>query len=216
MKAVLLIASLFFLSIGRAQQTPDDIYGDLFHDVQMNKVFADGKTFVDCIPKREPKAIVNDYKKMKSVAGFSLEDFVKTNFELPATPTLSNMGQEKDVAAHIIKLWALLKREPDVKKEGSSLLPLPHPYIVPGGRFREIYYWDSYFTMLGLKESGETEMIENMIKNFSHLVNTYGHIPNGNRTYYLSRSQPPFFSLMVGILAEIKGRQVWAEYLPVL
>lgn len=216
MKAVLLIAGLFFLSIGRAQQTPDDIYGDLFHDVQMNKVFPDGKTFVDCIPKREPKAIIADYKKMKSVAGFSLEDFVKTNFELPATPTLSNLGQEKDVAAHINKLWALLKREPDVKKEGSSLLPLPHPYIVPGGRFREIYYWDSYFTMLGLKESGETEMIENMINNFSHLVNTYGHIPNGNRTYYLSRSQPPFFSLMVGILAEIKGRQVWAEYLPVL
>jgi alpha,alpha-trehalase len=83
---------------------------------------------------------------------------------------------------HIKNLWGALRREPDKKIEGSSLLPLPHPYIVPGGRFREIYYWDSYFTMLGLKESGETEMIENMIKNFAYLIETYGHIPNGNRS----------------------------------
>jgi neutral trehalase len=88
---------------------------------------------------------------------------------------------------------------------GSSLLPLPYPYIVPGGRFREIYYWDSYFTMLGLKESGEVGMIENMVKNFAYLIQTYGHIPNGNRTYYLGRSQPPFFTAMVNLLAEIKG-----------
>ncbi|HSK13233.1 MAG TPA: trehalase family glycosidase, partial [Phnomibacter sp.] len=87
---------------------------------------------------------------------------------------------------------------------GSSLLPLPGPYIVPGGRFREIYYWDSYFTMLGLRVSGNVEMIEHMVKNFAHLINTYGHIPNGNRSYYLSRSQPPFFSLMVHLLADTK------------
>ena len=100
--------------------------------------------------------------------------------------------------------------------EGSSLLPLPYPYIVPGGRFGEIYYWDSYFTMLGLKESDEIEMIENMIKNFASLIDRYGFIPNGNRSYYLSRSQPPFFSLMVELLAEVKGeRRVW-EYLPAL
>jgi alpha,alpha-trehalase len=199
-----------------AQQTPDRIFGDLFHDVQMNRVFKDGKTFVDCTPKREPKAILSDYKKQKATPGFSLADFVNQNFEVPVTPQVNYIQQEKDVTAHIKNLWGVLKREKDVKKEGSSLIPLPNPYIVPGGRFREIYYWDSYFTMLGLKESGETEMIENMIKNFAYLVNTYGHIPNGNRTYFLSRSQPPFFSLMVQLLAEIKGRQVFAEYLPVL
>jgi alpha,alpha-trehalase len=100
--------------------------------------------------------------------------------------------------------------------EGSSLLPLPHPYIVPGGRFREIYYWDSYFTMLGLKESGEVQVIEDMVRNFAHMIRTYGHIPNGNRTYYLSRSQPPFFALMVDLLAELKGESTWNEYLDVL
>jgi alpha,alpha-trehalase len=88
--------------------------------------------------------------------------------------------------------------------------------VVPGGRFREIYYWDSYFTMLGLKESGENDLIENMIKNFAYLIHTYGHVPNGNRSYYLSRSQPPFFSLMLDLLAEIKGNEVYVLYLPAL
>jgi alpha,alpha-trehalase len=216
MRAILImIISLLFLK-ANAQQTPDQIFGDFFHDVQMNRVFKDGKTFVDCTPKREPKAILSDYKKQKVTPGFSLADFVNQNFEVPVAPQVNYIQQEKDVAVHIKNLWGALRREKDVKKEGSSLIPLPNPYIVPGGRFREIYYWDSYFTMLGLKESGETEMIENMIKNFAYLVNTYGHIPNGNRTYFLSRSQPPFFSLMVQLLAEIKGRQVFAEYLPVL
>jgi Neutral trehalase len=91
------------------------------------------------------------------------------------------------------------------------LLPLPHPYIVPGGRFREIYYWDSYFTMLGLKESGEVQTIENMIDNFAYLIQTYGHIPNGNRSYYVSRSQPPFFALMVELLAGIKGKEMYKK-----
>ena len=216
MRIIASFVCLFLAATVMAQQTPDQIFGELFHDVQMNRVFKDGKTFVDCTPKREPKAILSDYKKQKVTPGFSLADFVNQNFEVPVAPQVNYIQQEKDVTAHIKNLWGVLKREKDVKKEGSSLIPLPNPYIVPGGRFREIYYWDSYFTMLGLKESGETEMIENMIKNFAYLVNTYGHIPNGNRTYFLSRSQPPFFSLMVQLLAEIKGRQVFAEYLPVL
>jgi alpha,alpha-trehalase len=70
--------------------------------------------------------------------------------------------------------------------------------------------------MLGLKESGRTDMIENMIKNFAYLINTYGHIPNGNRSYYISRSQPPFFSLMVELLASIKGDKVCLTYLPAM
>lgn len=58
--------------------------------------------------------------------------------------------------------------------------------------------------------------MENMVKNFAFLIDTYGHIPNGNRSYYLSRSQPPFFSLMVGLLAEAKGDSVYQTYLPAL
>ena len=70
--------------------------------------------------------------------------------------------------------------------------------------------------MLGLKESGETEMIENMIKNFAYLIETYGHIPNGNRSYYIGRSQPPFFAAMVQLLATIKGDNVYVNFLPAL
>jgi alpha,alpha-trehalase len=70
--------------------------------------------------------------------------------------------------------------------------------------------------MLGLKESGRADMIENMVKNFAYLINTYGHIPNGNRSYYISRSQPPFFSLMVELLASIKGDKVYLTYLPAM
>jgi alpha,alpha-trehalase len=70
--------------------------------------------------------------------------------------------------------------------------------------------------MLGLKESGETEMIGNMVKNFAYLIETYGHIPNGNRSYYIGRSQPPFFAAMVQLLATIKGDEVFTTYLPAL
>ena len=218
MRQLLTIILLSATVFANAQSTPDEIYGDLFRDVQMNKIFADGKTFVDCIPKKDPKAIVSEYKKLKANPSvkFSLEKFVQDNFTIPSTPQVKDIQQEKDVTIHIKKLWSVLKREPDIKTNGSSLLALPNPYIVPGGRFREIYYWDSYFTMLGLKESGEIEMIENMVKNFAFLINTYGHIPNGNRTYYLSRSQPPFFPLMVQLLAGIKGNQVYADYLPAM
>ena len=84
----------------------------------------------------------------------------------------------------------MLARVPDRADPRSSLLPLRYPYVVPGGRFNEIYYWDSYFTMLGLEAGGRHDMALNMVRNFVSLITRYGHIPNGNRTYYLSRSQP--------------------------
>ena len=72
---------------------------------------------------------------------------------------------------------------------------------MPGGRFTEIYYWDSYFTMLGLEQSGRRDLALDMVHNFASLIDRYGHVPNGNRTYYLSRSQPPFFAAMVELVA---------------
>jgi len=182
----------------------------------MRHVFPDSKTFADCIPKRDPQQIVKDYHAMKDNPSirFKLDEFVTANFDLPKPPQLGYTTQEKDIVTHIKNLWNVLKRDADTPVNGSSLLPLPYSYIVPGGRFGEIYYWDSYFTMLGLKESGRADMIENMVKNFAYLIDTYGHIPNGNRSYYISRSQPPFFSLMVELLASIKGDAVYTTYLP--
>ncbi len=199
-------------------QTPAEIYGQLFTDVQMAKVFPDSKTFADCVPKKDPEEIVKEYKEEKysQAVRFNLKQFVTENFDLPKAPQSGYVTKEKNIVTHINDLWNVLKREPDQDIKGSSLLPLPYPYIVPGGRFREVYYWDSYFTMLGLKESGKVDMIENMVKNFAYLIDTYGHIPNGNRSYYISRSQPPFFSLMVELLAGIKGDSVYLTYMPAM
>jgi alpha,alpha-trehalase len=187
----------------------------LFNDVQMQKIFPDGKTFVDCIPKKDLRQIAAEYEEQKTKPAFNLKEFVGSNFDLPFIPQTRFTGnQTKTVVEHIESLWPVLTRQPDEKR--GSLIPLPHSYIVPGGRFGEIYYWDSYFTMLGLHVSARHEMIESMVKNFTHLINEVGFIPNGNRTYYLGRSQPPFYSLMVKLLAEIRGEQVLLEYLPAL
>ena len=85
--------------------------------------------------------------------------------------------------------------------------------MVPGGRFRELYYWDSYFTMLGLAEGGRHDLLRTMADNFAWLIEHYGHVPNGNRSYYLSRSQPPVFALMVGLFEEHRLCQA-LQYLP--
>jgi len=194
-------------------QTPDELYGDLFKDVQLKKIFTDNKTFVDCIPKRKPEDIVADYKKLNDPSKEDIKKFVEENFDVPPAATPGYHTDIKDnVIEHIEELWQVLKRSADKPVEGSSLIPLPHPYIVPGGRFREVFYWDSYFTMLGLAESGLWDLIENMIDNFAFLITTYGFIPNGNRTYFLSRSQPPYFSCMIELLSTNKGESVYAKY----
>ena len=217
MKKLTILFFSTFISIAiMAQLTPDKIYGQLFIDVQKGAVFNDSKTFVDCTPRRNVADIMYDYGLSKPT-GENLKKFVSNNFNVPAAPpAFDYVMQEKDVTKHIKNLWSVLKREADVKVEGSSLIPLPYPYIVPGGRFREIYYWDSYFTMLGLKECGEVTLIQNMIDNFTYLINTYGHIPNGNRSYYVSRSQPPFYAMMLQLLASIKGDSIYKKYLPAL
>lgn len=184
----------------------------LFEEVQMNRIFEDGKTFVDCIPKQPMELILQQYEEQKNSANFNLSSFVHEQFELPHVFACDyHTDAAQDVEQHIHSLWPVLTRMPDEKK--GSLIPLPNAYSVPGGRFGEVYYWDSYFTMLGLKASNMFEMIENMLNNFSHLIQTIGFIPNGNRTYYLGRSQPPFFSLMVKMMADIKGEEILPLYL---
>ncbi|TXK26212.1 trehalase, partial [Pontibacter qinzhouensis] len=199
----------------QAQYRPDEDLGELFEAVQLLPVFPDSKTFVDCVPRMAPAAIVQVYQKERTKPNFDLKAFVQRYFEMPPTPA-TNFSSDTSlaVADHIEKLWPVLTRQPGT--DGGSLLPLPYPYIVPGGRFREIYYWDSYFTMLGLQASGKTELIQHMVDNFTHLINTTGHIPNGNRSYYVTRSQPPFYALMLRVLAQQKGRQVLRQYAPAL
>ena len=220
MKKVIYLLSFYLLNGDMTQaQTvlpPDKLYGELFRQVQLKRIFADSKTFVDALPRKTPAAIMTSYLSMND-STLDLRKFVQANFILPDTISSQAITAQKDVRVHIKNLWAHLARERDDNTaDGSSILPLPYPYIVPGGRFREIYYWDSYFTMLGLQESGERVLIENMVNNFAYLINEYGHIPNGNRSYYLSRSQPPFFAMMVELLAEMSGNAAYAIYLSAL
>lgn len=81
-----------------------------------------------------------------------------------------------------------------------GLLYLPHPYVVPGGFFNEMYGWDSYFIVLGLAADHRIDMVRNMVDNALFEVQYYGGVLNANRTYYLSRSQPPFLTQMMATL----------------
>lgn len=182
--------------------TPHELYGELFVAVQMTRVFGDGKSFVDARPRTAPALIRARFEVERRAPGFSLADFVHAHFVLPGHdaavgPRLENLEHIRD---HIRALWPLLVREHAQAHEGESLLALPQPYVVPGGRFRELYYWDSYFTMLGLVADGRRDLAEAMLANFAHLLATYGHIPNSSRSYMLSRSQPPFFFKMVELV----------------
>ena len=78
-----------------------------------------------------------------------------------------------------------------------GLLYLEHPYVVPGGRFNEMYGWDSYFIIRGLVRAGKIELARGMIENFFFEIEHYGSVLNANRSYYLSRSQPPFLTSMI-------------------
>jgi alpha,alpha-trehalase len=190
--------------------------GPLLHDVQMAGLFPDSKTFVDARALDAPEEIVARYAAERGTAGFDLKKFVNEHFEMPKTAGTEFRDTSRTMEDHIRALWPALTRQPDRRDPRSTLIPLPTPYVVPGGRFREIYYWDSYFTMLGLIESGRADLVRNMLDNFAYLVRTIGHIPNGNRMYYLGRSQPPYFAAMVRLYAQATNVKAAVGYLEAL
>ena len=225
MKIRVMIGLIVALVIATAavgqDRTPSQVYGQLFEDVQMQHVFPDGKTFVDAVPRDAPAIVMQRYQVERGTPNFDLAAFVQRNFSVQRPKESAyRSAPGENVCTHIDNLWHVLERKPDdaERVEYSSLLPLPRPYVVPGGRFGEVYYWDSYFTMLGLDESGQHHLALSMVDNFASLIDRYGHIPNGNRTYYLSRSQPPFFASMVDLVAA-ESRDpatVYVAFLPAL
>lgn len=186
----------------------------LYTAVQAQKIFTDSKHFVDGIPVAPPATLLDRYEKEKGLPGFDLNEFVERNFIFPQEIVTGYHSDNKPLLQHLEDLWSVLKRLPS--GDLGTLISLPYPYIVPGGRFREVYYWDTYFTMLGLQVSGRVDIIRNMVDNFAYLLDHLGFIPNANRTYYLGRSQPPFFSLMVSLLSAEDGEAVLKKYRPQL
>lgn len=196
--------------------SPADRYQALFVAVQTQRIFPDSKTFVDCVPRLAPEEIMRRYHDDSARPGFDLAQFVNRHFALERTPESHYVSDPNQlIGDHIDDLWTVLTRHPHEHPAYSSLLPLPQSYVVPGGRFSELYYWDSYFTMLGLAQSGRHDLLRGMADSFAFLIDTYGHIPNGNRTYYLSRSQPPMYALMVELF-EQHGVERALRYLPSL
>src|SRR5436309_10411306 len=106
-----------------------------------------------------------------------------------------------------IELRTLPPRADEIRDHG--LLYLPYPYVVPGGRFNEMYGWDSYFIQLGLLGDGELELARNLADNFLYEIAHYGMILNANRTYFLTRSQPPFLTEMILGVYEKTGDRDW-------
>ncbi len=200
-------------------KTPAQLYGDLFVQVQLRRIFSDGKTFVDAVPTRKVADIMADYGRRDLRTDAALKTFTLANFTVPGVNdgpvTTTPITQGAPLLVHIKELWPHLTRPPVKSVAGSSALPLPEPFVVPGGRFREMYYWDSYFTLLGVRADGQTTLLESTLNDFVSLVERYGHIPNGTRSYYLSRSQPPFLYLMMG-LSTTTDRRVTARRLAVL
>ena len=192
--------------------TPAQLFGPLFVQVQMDQLFADGKAFADAVPKGSPPAILRRYRIRGPRSRAALRRFVASTFSLPTEAQTPTAQRDKNLEAHIARLWPLLTRQPAVPPDYSSLLFVPEPYVVPGGRFREFYYWDSYFTMLGLIPDGHLDTARNLVDDFSYMLREYGHIPNGARTYYLSRSQPPMYYLMVGLLSADPA-DAWSQHL---
>ena len=197
------VAIVFFL-ITACREAPKEVSAtdfyttELFRDVQLEAIYKDSKTFVDLVPDRPYGELLSLYREEKGNPDFDLRSFVEAHFSDPFTSGQTIVTDTtKNMYEHISSMWGKLTRGPDEPMEYSSRIALPHKYVVPGGRFREIYYWDSYFTIEGLLIDDQEDLAKSMVDNFSFLIDSLGFIPNGTRNYYLTRSQPPFYTLMV-------------------
>nr|XP_033774450.1 trehalase [Geotrypetes seraphini] len=197
--------------------------GNLLKQVQTAKVFSDDKHFVDMGLRESPEQVLQKFQKLVEscpdgkVSRNQLLQFINLFFTPPGQEfepcTLQDWHENPKILAKISDsklrrwatnlhaLWKSLGRKikEDVKNhpELHSQIYVPYPVVVPGGRFREFYYWDSYWIINGLLLSEMRDTAKGMIANFLYLVEKYGMIPNGGRIYYLRRSQPPFLTLMM-------------------
>lgn len=198
--------------------------GRILDTVQRSGIFPDSKTFVDMNLKHTAEETIESFDRFMAEnednpTKDDLKQWVTENFEEPEVesflvdwdpedykevPAFINKLEEKTlkhIAAEVNLLWNILGRRcsPSLKEdpEKSTLSYLPHGFIIPGGRFREIYYWDTYWIIRGLLHCNMTETAKGIIRNFFYQIDKFGFIPNGTRTYYERRSQPPYLISMV-------------------
>ncbi|EGN97904.1 glycoside hydrolase family 37 protein [Serpula lacrymans var. lacrymans S7.3] len=198
--------------------------GSLLQTVNVAQLYPDPKTFVDKPTKKSSQQVLSDFGafNVSTVTEGDLVNFVDNDFsgeglELEGIalqgfnanpPFLNNVSDPllRSFAQIVNSYWTQLARStnysstcddyPGGQCEG-SFIPLNHSFVIPGGRFREQYYWDSYWIIQGLIQSQLYESINGTLQNFMDEIETFGFIPNGGRIYYLNRSQPPLFIHML-------------------
>jgi alpha,alpha-trehalase len=136
--------------------------------------------------------------------------------DLQEPPSLKALSKQCNVSVeHLPKVLHTLGEIDPRTIQPQGLLFLDHPYVVPGGRFNEMYGWDSYFIIRGLLRDGRVDLARDMVENFFFEIEHYGGVLNANRTYYLSRSQPPFLtSMILGVYEADKAgkrNRAWLE-----
>ncbi|KAL4066430.1 glycoside hydrolase family 37 protein [Scleroderma yunnanense] len=198
--------------------------GSLLQTVNIAQIFSDPKTFVDKPTSKSAQQVLSDFSAFNlstitegDIVNFVDNDFSGEGLELEAAE-LSNFNVNpaflnnvtdpllRAFAQIVHGYWTQLARTtnqsalcddyPGGQCEG-TFIPLNHTFIVPGGRFREQYYWDSYWIIQGSIKSELYSTINATLQNFMDELDDFGFIPNGGRTYYLDRSQPPLFTHMI-------------------
>lgn len=202
----------------------------------MAKIFKDSKTFVDMKMKYPPNKTMSLFRELmnrtdNSPTSTQVEEFLNKTFDpagsefedwdpkdWKAKPTfLLDIKDEslRQFAEDLNHIWKLLGRKmrDDVRDnhEQYSIIYVPNPVIVPGGRFREFYYWDSYWIIKGLLLSEMQETVKGMLSNFVSVVDRIGFIPNGGRIYYTQRSQPPMLIPMVNEYMKATEDLTWLK-----
>lgn len=209
------------MASGRQQACESEIFchGSILDTIQRAELFLDPKRFVD-MPTKHPKSVVlSNFHRLNAsqpsaqeLMAFLHENFHRAGHELRIVmppdykhqvPAFDGIKDSilKEFAYDIHSKWKSLLRQVDksilCSECESTSLNLPYPFLVPGGRFREYYYWDTYWILEGIYVSGMCKTAKAVVENTLWMAKEYGFVPNGSRAYYLNRSQPPMLPMIV-------------------
>lgn len=222
------LASALFIngSVIAPCDSPIYCYGDLLRQIELARPFEDSKTFVDLPTTRPLEEVLAAFATLSKPIqnDTALNEFLSTYFgkagsELEPVPRdqlktqpefLNNVNSSvvKDFTRQVIDIWPDLTRRYIGADSCSgcvdSFIAVNRTFVVAGGRFREPYYWDSFWIIEGLlrTKGSFTQIAQNIIENFLDLVEEIGFVPNGARRYYENRSQPPLLTQMVRVYVE--------------
>jgi alpha,alpha-trehalase len=168
----------------------------------------------ECTALVEVRSYIHQSWKTLTRSNSSLADSAQDSKVAQSGPVTIWVASDEDAAriAKELKVNVRKLSNPGAAGQESGLLYLPEPYVVPGGRFNEMYGWDSYFILLGLLRDGQPALAKSMTDNFLYEVRHYGKVLNANRTYYLTRSQPPFLTRMVLDVYRRTGDAAWLQH----